>query len=110
MSYNNKKVIVFVIYCSPSQSTYEFDSFISNFEIFLNDINKRKPSLSAVTGDFNSRSSSWWSKDTDTIEGLRLFSLTSSNGFSQLINEQHSSKQIVLPLWTEFSLIQKICP
>ena len=33
----------------------------------------RKPSLSVVTGDFNSRSSSWWSKDTDTIEGLRLF-------------------------------------
>ena len=87
MSYNNKKVIVSVIYRSPSQSTDEFDSFISNFENFLNDINKRKPSLSLVTGDFNSRSSSWWSKDTDTIEGLKLFSLTSSNGLSQLINE-----------------------
>ena len=87
MSYNNKKVIVSVIYRSPSQSTDEFDSFLSNFENFLNDINKRKPSLSVVTGDFNSRSSSWWSKDTDTIEGLKLFSLTSSNGLSQLINE-----------------------
>ena len=29
----------------------------------------------------------WWSKDTDIIEGLKLFSLTSSNGISQLINE-----------------------
>ena len=87
MNYNNKKVIVSVIYRSPSQSTDEFDSFLSNFENFLNDINKRKPSLSAVTGDFNSRSSSWRSKDTDTIEGLKLFSLISSNRLSQLINE-----------------------
>ena len=80
MSCNNKKVIVSVIYRFPSQSTDEFDSFLSNFKIFLNDINKRKPPLSAVTGDFNSRSSSWWSKVTDTIEGLKLFSLTSSSG------------------------------
>ena len=87
MSYNNKKVIVSVIYRSPSQSTDEFDSFLSNFENFLNDINKRKPSLSVVTGDFNSRSSSWWSKDTNTIEELKTFSLTSSNGVTQLINK-----------------------
>ena len=84
MSYNNKKVTVSVSYRSPSQSTDEFDSFLSNSENFLNDINKRKPYLSVVTGDFNSRSSSWWSKDTDTIEGLKLFLLTSSNRFSQL--------------------------
>ena len=49
MSYNNKKVIVSFIYRSPS--TDEFDSFLSNFENFLNGINKRKPSLSVVTGD-----------------------------------------------------------
>ena len=51
MSYNNKKAIVSVIYCSSSQGTDEFDSFISNFNIFLNEINKLKPSLSVVTGD-----------------------------------------------------------
>ena len=87
MSYNNKKLIVSVIYCSPSQSTDEFDSFLSNVANLLNDINKRKPSLSVVTGDFNSRSFSWWSRDTNTIGRLKLFSLTSSNGLSQLINE-----------------------
>ena len=58
MSCNNKKVIVSVIHRSPSQSTDEFDSFLFNFENFLNDISKRKTLLSAVTGDFNSRSSS----------------------------------------------------
>ena len=43
MSCNNKKVIVSFIYPSPTQSTDEFDSFLSNFHNFLNDINKRKP-------------------------------------------------------------------
>ena len=85
-------MIVSVIYCSSSQSTDEFGSFITNFENFLNDINKSKPSLSVVTGDFNSRSSPWWSKDTDAIEGLKLFSLTSSNGLPQLINEPTHSQ------------------
>ena len=95
MSYNNKKVIVSVIYCSPSQGT---DSFLSNFEKFLNDINKRKPSLSVATGDFNSRSSFWWSKDT--IEGLKLFSIASFNGISQLINEPIHIQTNVIPVST----------
>ena len=64
-----QKVIVSVIYRSPSQSTDEFDSFLSNFENVLNDISKRKPPSSVITGDFNSRFSSLLSKDTDTIEG-----------------------------------------
>ena len=87
MTYNNKKVIVSVIYRSPSQNNSEFDLFLSNFEKLLSNINERKPFLSVITGDFNARSSSWWSKDIDTTEGSKLFSLTSSNGFPQLINE-----------------------
>ena len=87
MDYNNKKVIVSVIYRSPSQNNDEFNLLLSNLERLLCDINKRKPYLSIITGDFNARSSTWWPKDTDTPEGLKLFSLTSSNGFSQLINE-----------------------
>ena len=30
---------------------------------------------------------SWWSEDINTSEGTKLYSLTSSNFFSQLINE-----------------------
>ena len=37
--------------------------------------------------DFNSKCSSWWSNDINTTEGLNLFSLMSSSGFSQLIHE-----------------------
>ena len=87
MSYNKNKVIVSVIYRSPSQTNDEFGLFLSSLEKLFNDINKFKPSLSIVTGDFNARSSSWWSDDINTTEGTNLFSLTSSNGFSQLINE-----------------------
>ena len=83
MTYNNKKVIVPVIYCSPTQNNSEFDLILSNFEKVLININKRKPFLPVITGDFNVRSSSWWSKGISTT----LFSLTSSNGFPQLINE-----------------------
>ena len=75
------------MYRSPSQNNSEFDLFLSNFEKLLIDINKRKPFLSVITGDFNARSSSWWLKDVNTTEGSKLFSLTSSNGFPQLINE-----------------------
>ena len=53
----------------------------------LSVINKRKPSLSEITDDFNARSSYWWCKDINTIEEANLYSLTSSNGFCQLINE-----------------------
>ena len=58
MSYNNKKVTLSVIYQSPSQSTDDFDSFLSDFEKFLNGISNCKPSSSVITSNFNSRSSS----------------------------------------------------
>ena len=87
MTYNNKMVIVFVIYRSSSQNNGEFDLFLSNFEKILRDISRRKPSLSVITDDFNARSSSWWPKDINTTEGSKLYSLTSSNGFPQVIHE-----------------------
>ena len=87
ITYHNKKVIVSVIYRSPSQSINEFDSFFSNLENLVSDINNRKPALSIITGDFNARSQSWWSNDINTTEGSKLLALSSSNGFSQLINE-----------------------
>ena len=84
MTYNNKKVIVSVIYCSPSQNNSELDLFLSIFVKLLSDISKRKPYLFVIIGDFNARSSFWWPKDVNTTEGPKLFSLTSSNEFSQL--------------------------
>ena len=87
MDYNNKKSLVPVIYRSPSQNNEEFDTFLTNFQKLLNEINNLKPPLSIITGDFNARSSQLWSKDINTTEASKLFSGTSSNGFSELINE-----------------------
>ena len=49
------------------------------------DISKCKPTVSVITDDY--RSLSWWSEDINNSEETKLYSLTSSNGFSQLINE-----------------------
>ena len=87
MRFNRKKVIVSVIYRSPSQNSNQFELSLSKLENLLSDISKRKQSLSVVTGDFNARSSSWWCNDINIIEGSHLYPLTSSNCFSQLINE-----------------------
>ena len=105
MNDNNKKMIVSVIYRSPSQNNREFDSFLLNFEQLLSDISTRKPTVSIITGDFNARSSSWWSDDINTSEGTNLYSLTSSNGFFQLINEpthvQSNSSSCIDLLFTD---------
>ena len=98
MGYINQKVIASVIYRYASQTSDNFYSFISNFQHLLSDINKCKPSLYVITGHFNVRYSSWWSNGIDTTEGLKLYTLTSLNGFDQLINEPHIYKQKTLPV------------
>ena len=84
---NNKKVKVSVIYRPPGQNNCELDSFLTNFDHLSSEINKCKPSLAVIAGDYNARSPAWWIKDVHTTEGSKLFSLTSSNVFSQLISE-----------------------
>ena len=83
MTYDNKKVIVSVIFYSPSQKIVKLTFFLSNLEKHLSDISKRKPYLSVITGDVNARYSPWWPKDINTTEGSNLF----SNGLPQLINK-----------------------
>ena len=105
MNYNNKELIISVIYRSPSQSTDEFESFLLNFEQLLDDVSQCRPSLSIITGDFNARSVSWWSNDINTTESLKLSSMSSSVGFTQLINEpthiQSSSSSCIDLIFTD---------
>ena len=63
MLYNNKLVIVSVIYRSPSQSSQESAQFEMLFTQLLNDITSKKPFFSIILGDFNTRSKRWWSLD-----------------------------------------------
>ena len=54
----NKRIIISSLYRSPSQNSEEFESFLTNFEHLLSDINALKPSFSVILGDFNARSTS----------------------------------------------------
>ena len=58
MNDNNKKMIVYIIYRSQSQSNRIFDTFLLNFEQLLSDISTREPTVSIIMGEFNARSSS----------------------------------------------------
>ena len=56
-----------VIYRSPSQSSEEFDTFLSIIELLLDYIANRNPFLSIIIGDFNN----WCSSDKTTYEGKK---------------------------------------
>ena len=76
-----------MIHRSPSQSSEEFDKFLSNFEFLLDYIANRNPFVSIIIGDFNARSNNWCSSDKRTYEGKNLESLTSQCGFKQVISD-----------------------
>ena len=59
MSYKKTKVLVSVIYRSPSQNCNAFNLFLTQLENLFSGINDCKPFLSVVTGDFKARFSSW---------------------------------------------------
>ena len=90
MTDNNKKIKAYVIFRSLCQNKSEFDSFLLNLEQRFRYIGKCKSTTSVITGDFNTRSLSWWSENINTWnkrKGAKLYSLTSSKGFSRLTFE-----------------------
>ena len=42
-----------VSYCFPSQTSFQFDDFLSNFEKLFDDIQIFQPVFAAILGDFN---------------------------------------------------------
>ena len=82
-----EKYFLICIYHSPSQSCDEFEIFCVNFDLLLNNINDEFPTSSIVTGDFNARCSSWWKNDITNTPGQETDSLTSSGGYSQIIDK-----------------------
>ena len=93
LAQNNKIIFVSVVYLSPSQSNNEFNQFLVDFAKMLRDINQ-------WIRDFNARSSCWCD-DINTTEGTNLLSLTSCNGFQQII-KTNSYRKTNLVHW--FSL------
>ena len=65
----SKKGYVTVEYRSTSQSTSEFESFLSGLEDLLSNILCSKSQFTIILVDFNPRSPEWWSKDIATLHG-----------------------------------------
>ena len=64
-----KKKCFFTCLCrSPSQSFDEFDTFCSNLNLLLSNINDLNPASSIVVSDFNARTSEWGLSDKETFE------------------------------------------
>ena len=83
----NKKKCIAVMYRFPSQSNIEFESFLSGFEDMLSSVLFSKSQFTVILGDFNARSSSWWSNDITNPNGILIDSLTTTHGFKQLISD-----------------------
>ena len=83
---SNRKGYVITLYKSLSQTTDEFQSFISNLEKLLININSFDPHFVTLLGDVNAKSKSRSVNDTTTEEGTILENLTSLSGMKQLIS------------------------
>ena len=103
----SKKIIISSLYRSPSQNSYKFESFLTNFEHLLSNIHACNPTFFVVLGDFNARSTSWCSNDIESSEGTKRFSLSTSNGLDQTISEpihiQRNSSSCIDLIFTDQS-------
>ena len=62
-----------LIYASPSQWWKVFDTFLSNFELLLDNIANLNPFISIIIGDFNARSRKWCCSDKTTYEDKKTW-------------------------------------
>ena len=93
---SNKKGYVITLYRPPSQTSDEFQSFISNLEKLLININSFDPRFVILLGDFNAKSKPWSVNDTTTEDSTILKTVTSLYEMKQLISApthilQHSA-------------------
>ena len=61
--------------------------FLNEFEKLLASVTKKGSDFTVTVGDFNVRSTTWWSGDITTTEGTNTEPLTSCHWFEQVINE-----------------------
>ena len=87
LTIQNKKGYVAVMCRSPSQSSIEFESFLSGFEDMLSSVLFSKPQFTVILGDFNAGSSSCWSDDITNPNSNLIDSLTTTHGFKQLVSD-----------------------
>ena len=72
---------------SPSQSSIEFESFLSGYEDMLSSALLSKSQFTVILGDLNARSSTRWSNGITNPNGTLIDSLATSHGFKQFISD-----------------------
>ena len=89
-----KKCFFICLYRSPSQTSEELEDFCTDLNLFLSNINDINPAYSVIIGDFNARSPQLRALDKENNEGRKISFLTSSAGYSQLIDQPtHITKE-----------------
>ena len=61
--------------------------FIRNLQRILTNIRNERPSYIVFAGNFNCRSSQWWTEDIQNPEGEALDEFMETNSLYQLVNE-----------------------
>ena len=83
------KICNFVFsYRSPNQFEDDSENFCNNFELTLDAVSATNPFLIVAIGDFNAKSSNWYTGDTTTSEVSKIEAITSQFGLQQIIDEQ----------------------
>ena len=93
MGKGGKKLFFSCLYRSPNQGQEEFESFCSDFNLFLSNINDLRPACSIITSNINNRLTKWWKLGKENFEGLEINMITHAAAYSQLINQPtHKTK------------------
>ena len=83
-----KKTVFFTCnYRFPSQTPDEFENYCQNLHFTVSNIDDISLFCSIVFGDFSSRCRNWWAGDVNSNAGKVLDSLTSTAGYTQLIDK-----------------------
>ena len=83
----NGRCFLTCLYRSPSKNRGQLQSFCDSLDILMNKINSFKPAISIITRDFNGICSKWYSFDTSDNIGKELDTITSTAGYSQIIDK-----------------------
>ena len=65
-----------ILYRSSIQTHDDFETFIKNFELNLDEINQKDSFLTALPGDFNAKNQTWCKNDKTLCEGSKFDILT----------------------------------
>ena len=67
---SRKKIFFIAVYRSPRQNSERFENFNSNMQITINRLQMERPHSVVLTGDFNCRTSQWWTEDAESLWGM----------------------------------------